>query len=212
MKEYHKIETLFKFNPELKKFERRVFYNPTVSLLANHLWHFTEKIDGTNFRIYWDGHSLSYGGRTNKATFSKQQIEYIEKFLVTDELEIQLEQMFKEKEVYIFGELYGKNIQRNGKMYSENYEFKVFDVMVNDIYLQFDNAVNVTKELGLKFVPDIMLGTINDGIEYVESHIKSVFSDAPLEGLVGKPVGDLRDRLGKRIIVKIKKRDLEKSI
>ena len=32
-----------------------------------------------------------------------------------------------------------------------------------------------------------------------------------LEGLVGKPVGDFRDRLGKRIVVKIKRKDLLKT-
>lgn len=213
MKEYHKIETLFKFNNETKKFNNDEFYNPTVELLKNHGWLFTEKIDGTNFRIMWDGHKLTFGGRTNNATFSKVQLEFIENNLVNEDIERTFEQLFMEKNVIVYGELYGKGIQKDGDLYVDNdgLSFKVFDIEINDIFLTYTNMKEVATNLGYNYVPLVLQGTIQEAIDYVLKTDKSTFSNANLEGLVGKPLGDLRDRLGKRIVVKIKKRDLLKG-
>jgi len=211
MKEYHKIETLWKFNSETHKYHHGEFYNRNVEILQNNLWTFTEKIDGTNFRIIWDGHKLTYGGRTNKAIFSKEQIQFIEERLINEYIETTFEQIFKEKEVYVFGELYGNGIQKGGGLYTNGngLSFKVFDIMIDEIFLTFDNAKELSSGLGYDFVPFVMVGNIQQGIDYVLQNEKSTFSNAKLEGLVGKPVGDFKDRLGKRIVAKIKRRDLE---
>ena len=213
MKEYHKIETLFKFSQEHKKFIYGKFYNENVELLKDNKWFFTEKIDGTNFRIHWDGHKLQYAGRTDKAQFLKEQIDFIEKELVNEEIEQLFEQKFNEKIVTVYGELYGNKIQ-NGGLYTNGngLDFKVFDIEICDIFLKFNDMQELANELGYGSVPLAMVGTIQNAIDYCERFDKSLFSNAKLEGLVGKPIGDFRDRLGKRIVVKIKKRDLLKSI
>ena len=46
MKKYQKIETLYKFDNEIKRF-RKEFYNPIVDYLKDCKWFGTEKIDGT---------------------------------------------------------------------------------------------------------------------------------------------------------------------
>lgn len=211
MREYHKIETLFKFDNSTKKYTNE-FYNQNVELLKNHLWVFTEKIDGVNFRICWDGHKLTYAGRTDKVVFSNKQIEFIENQLVTEEKEIMFEQLFQDKEVIVFGELYGNKIL-NGGLYTDGkgLAFKVFDILICDIYLTYESTKQLCEQLNYDIVPVVLEGTIADGINYVKNNTTSTFSKATLEGLVGKPVGDFRDRLGKRIVVKIKKRDLEKT-
>lgn len=211
MKEYHKIETLFKFNAETKKFNYGDFYNENVKLLKDNTWLFTEKIDGTNFRIHWNGHELSYAGRTDRATFSEEQIEFITANLVNKTIETIFEQKFQEKVVTVYGELYGAGIQ-NGGLYvdGKGLGFKVFDIEIEDIFLEYDAMAKLAHELGYGFVPIAVIGTINSAIQFVNIHDESIFSEAVLEGVVGKPIGDFHDRLGKRIVVKIKKRDLEK--
>ena len=67
LKEYEKIETLYVRDDNTKKLLEGSFRNETVELLKNIQWEFTEKIDGTNIRIYWDGHKVQYFGRTDKA-------------------------------------------------------------------------------------------------------------------------------------------------
>ena len=233
MKEYHKIETLFKFNQETKRWTNK-FCNENVSLLQSNLWLFTEKIDGTNFRIHWNGHKLSYAGRTDNSQFNKQQgerkfvwyiphhynhlvIDFINKYLVNEEQEVVFEQRFQENIVTVYGELFGVGIQ-NGGLYvdskgldSKQLDFRVFDIEIGDVFLEYDNAATLAQELGFKFVPIVMIETISQAVEYVLKNDKSTFSNAKLEGLVGKPLGDFRDRLGKRIVVKIKRKDLEKT-
>lgn len=210
MKEYHKIETLFRFNNDTKKYTNE-FYNKNVEILKDNQWLFTEKIDGTNLRIYWNGHKLQYGGRTNNAQFSKQQIDYILENLIDEDIETIFEQKFQDVEVYVFGELFGVKIQ-NGGLYTEGQgiAFRVFDIEVDGIMLTYDSMVVLATELSYDYVPLACIGTIEEGIKYVMTHDISIFSSAKLEGVVGKPIGDFRDRLGKRIVVKIKKRDLLK--
>lgn len=63
MLEYHKIQTLFERDPKTKKLIKGKFCNLTVEYLKNNVWTFTEKVDGTNIRVYWDGHNVHFGGR-----------------------------------------------------------------------------------------------------------------------------------------------------
>ena len=57
MRKYEKIDTLFARDMEgTKKLMPGVFRDPTIEYLAHLDWDWTEKVDGTNIRIYWDGH------------------------------------------------------------------------------------------------------------------------------------------------------------
>lgn len=210
MKLYHKIEPIWRFDGDLKKHIKGEYSNDLVELLKEHLWTFTEKVDGTNFRIIWDGYNLTYGGRTHKSQFSKMQIDFIETHLVNEAQEHLFEQKFGDKVCIVYGELYGVKIQKGGHLYTDNkgLAFKVFDIEINDIFLTYGSMVELSKELGYDFVPLALVGTIEEGLSFIKNNKTSLFSLAKLEGLVGKPVGDFRDRLGKRIVIKLKERDL----
>jgi ATP-dependent RNA circularization protein (DNA/RNA ligase family) len=211
-KEYHKIETLCKFDQATKKFLPNTFYNPNVEILQNHKWEFTEKIDGTNFRIYWNGHTLSYAGRTDNAVFSEEQQTFIKEKLVNDVMTTSFESIFKDNEVIVYGELFGNKIQKDGQLYTDGkgLGFKVFDVYKEGHFMNYKHMIYLCKELGYDVVPLALTGTIAEGIAYVENNLLSTFSKATLEGLVGKPIGDFLDYRGNRIVVKIKRRDLVK--
>lgn len=72
MNEYHKIETLFERDVNgTKKLIEGKFRNEAVEFLVNNAWVFTEKIDGTNIRIHWDGHKVEFAGRTDRAQIPK---------------------------------------------------------------------------------------------------------------------------------------------
>lgn len=204
MKEYHKIPNLYKFDEKTHKHIIGDIYDESVELLKNCKWAFTEKIDGMNFRIHWDGHKLTYAGRTDNATFSAKQIEFITNNLLKEEL---FEQTFMEKQATVYGELYGSGIQ-NGGLYSNDIQFSVFDIEIEDIFLNKESMDGLAYTLGYNSVPLVCIGTIEDGVNFVIKNEQSVFSKAKLEGVVGVPLGGFRNRLGKRIIVKIKRKDL----
>lgn len=211
MKKYHKIDTLWVFDIKKKRFDAGQFLSKEVELLRHNAWEFTEKVDGTNLRIYWDGYSLSYAGRMDESTFTPQQHDFIQTYLVNESVVAIIEQKFKDKQVYIFGELIGVGIGKEGEKYVKEtglpYDFRVFDIEIGGVMLERSNAYALATSLGYKAVPIVLLGSIQDGLDYVENNAQSTFSEANLEGLVGVPVGNFRDRLGQRIIIKIKKRD-----
>ena len=81
MNKYPKIHTLWKRDPERKMVVMPGEYAlPEIEMLANLPWEWTEKIDGTNIRIGWDGEDVAYGGRTDKAQIPKHLLEYLRIF------------------------------------------------------------------------------------------------------------------------------------
>ena len=101
MREYHKIETIFERSTDGDKcLQWGKFRNPTVEFLRNLPWQFTEKLDGTNTRVYWDGHKVSYGGRTDRAQMPVPLMNYLVSVFGTQEVEELFEQTFGERKSF----------------------------------------------------------------------------------------------------------------
>ena len=207
MKEYHKIETLYERDTKTKKLIEGQFRNETVEFLKDTKWVFTEKIDGTNIRIFWDGHKVSFAGRTDKAQIPEELKKRLEKIFGGEDNEQIFEQVFGEKEVMLCGEGYGAKIQKNGDLYCEHQDFILFDVNVNGVWLERKMIDDIAAIWELKVVPIVFIGTLEEAVEYVKTKPKSKIGTADSEGVVGRPEQELQDRFGNRLIVKIKVRD-----
>ena len=212
MREYHKIETVFNRSTDGDK--RLVwgdYRNETVKYLADNIWQFTEKIDGTNIRIHWDGHNVEIGGRTDKAQIPKHLMDYLSATFLTPEVEELFEQTYGEKDVMLFGEGYGAKIQ-NGGDYRSDVSFILFDVLIGDNWQSREWVEATAKMFNVDVVPIVLEGTIGDGIDYVMQHNNSTIGNAIMEGVVGRPKVEMKDRLGNRIIVKIKWKDFKNFV
>lgn len=209
MKEYQKIETLYRFDSEIKKFKKE-FYNPIVEYLKDCKWFGTEKIDGTNIRILWNGYRFEFGGRTDNADIPKELRNLLNETFNYD-MEVLFEQKFGEKEVMLFMEGYAGKIQRGS--YQGNEQLIGFDIMIGDIYLDKNQSKQIFEELGLKFVPMLEFNNLQECIDYVNNHKQSIIQpQSQMEGLVCYPAVRIYDHQGKRIIIKIKNKDLEKLV
>ena len=212
MREYHKIETVFNRSTDGDK--RLIwgdYRNETVEYLANNIWQFTEKIDGTNIRIHWDGHNVEIGGRTDRAQIPKHLMDYLSATFLTPEVEELFEQTYGEKDVMLFGEGYGAKIQ-NGGDYRSDVSFILFDVLIGDNWQSREWVEATAKMFNVDVVPIVLEGTIGDGIDYVMQHNNSTIGNAIMEGVVGRPKVEMKDRLGNRIIVKIKWKDFKNFV
>ena len=212
MREYHKIETVFNRSTDGDK--RLIwgdYRNETVEYLANNIWQFTEKIDGTNIRIHWDGHNVEIGGRTDRAQIPKHLMDYLSATFLTPEVEEMFEQTYGEKDVILFGEGYGAKIQ-NGGDYRSDVSFILFDVLIGDNWQSREWIEATAKMFGIDVVPIVLEGTIGDGIDYVMQHNNSTIGNAIMEGVVGRPKVEMKDWLGNRIIVKIKWKDFKNFV
>ena len=209
MIEYNKIDTLYKRDMEgTKKLLVGEFRNPTVEFLKDNVWTFTEKIDGTNIRVYWDGHKVQFGGRTERAQIPSDLVNYLNSVFGTNEAEQIFEEKFGETEVILFGEGYGPKIQ-NGGLYRNDVSFIMFDVLIAGNYQPRESVEDIAKAFGIDIVPIIFEGTIQEGVDFVKTNPDSTMGTAKMEGLVGRPKVELRDRCGKRVIVKIKWEDFK---
>lgn len=202
---YNKIETVYNRDIEgTKKLIEGSFRNETVEYLKDNIWIWTEKIDGTNIRVHWDGHKVEFGGRTDKAQIPNHLLERLEELFGGNDNEELFEQMFGEKEVYLFGEGYGPKIQKVGSQYRDDVDFILFDIIINGNYQPREVMEQIAKALGIDCVPIILEGSIQHAIDFVKIKPISTIGNAPMEGLVGRPKLELRDRTNNRLIVKVK--------
>lgn len=210
MIEYHKIETLFKRDEKTKKLIMGEFTNPTVEYLKDNIWTFTEKVDGTNIRIFWDGHRVQFGGRTDNAQIPAHLVNRLNELFGGEANEQLFEQKFGESQVELFGEGYGIKIQ-NGVLYRDDVDFILFDVMINGNYQPRESVEDIAKYFGIDIVPIVLEGTIQQGVDYVLNNRQSLIAKngALIEGLVGRTKVETFNRNGKRNIVKIKYKDFD---
>lgn len=209
MVEYTKIETPYERDiTGSKKLIEGQFRSKAVEYLKDSQWICTEKIDGTNIGIVWDGHRVSYQGRTERAQIPAHLMNKLIEIFGGDVNEELFEQKFGDMPVILFGEGYGVKIQ-NGGNYRSDVSFILFDVYLpsSDLWLKRDAIEDIAKAFNVDVVPIIMRGTIEEAVEFVKTKPKSTIGTANMEGLVCKPEVDLLDRQGNRIIVKIKVKD-----
>ena len=212
MKEYTKIETIYERDVEgTKKLIEGQFRDKAVEFLKDNDWICTEKIDGTNIGVVWDGHKVSFQGRTERAQIPANLTGKLMMLFSGDINEELFEQTFGEKSVILFGEGYGNKIQKCGAEYRSDVSFILFDVYFpeQDLWLEREAIESIAKVFGIDAVPVILVGPLSAAVEYVKSKPKSTIGTAMMEGLVCKPAVDLLSRTKRRLIVKIKVRDFE---
>ena len=210
MNEYTKIETIFERDMDgTKKLIEWKFRNETVEFLKDNQWICTEKIDGTNIGIVWDGHKVSYQGRTERAQILAHLMNKLIEMFGGETNEELFEQKFGETQVILFGEGYGAKIQKGGGNYRSDVSFILFDVYLpeQNLWLKRDALEDIAKTFGIDVVPIVLTGTMQEAVDFVKQKPKSTIGVADMEGLVCKPAVDMLDRMGRRVIVKVKVRD-----
>ena len=210
LEKYQKISNIVKYNV---KHQLEGFADTFVHL-QNLTWFATEKVDGTNIRVYWDGYRVSFHGRTDKSVIPAPLMERLQEIFGGEEMENLFEQLFGEKEVILFGEGYGPKIQDGGELYGDKVNFILFDIMIGGVYLGRPNVEDIAAKMGLQIVPIVAKGTLKELIDYVKQHNMSTINEAhEMEGVVAFPEGiELYEKNGKRIALKIKWCDVKKIL
>ena len=211
MIEYVKIDTPFnRAEDGSKKLIEGDFRNETIEYLKDFPWVWTEKIDGTNISVAWDGHRVQFHGRTERAQIPADLVNKLNEMFGGETNEEMFEQIFGETPMILYGEGYGPKIQKGGA-YRRDVSFILFDVYQpdNDIWLKREAVEDIAQKLGIDVVPIIFEGPIDYAVDFVKTAPNSEFGTALMEGLVGRPKIELRDRQARRVIVKVKVRDFE---
>lgn len=219
--EYQKINTLF-LRDEKKVIIPSSFTCDEFEYLKNCKWECTEKIDGTNIRVYisreYDGeddwlYGVSFMGRTNNSTIPEHLNLKLQQIFYRVDWKTVFPSLMPGDSVCLYGEGYGNKIQKGSSYISNDVDFILFDVKYNNWWLERKNCEDIANKCGIKIVPIVGYMTIPEAIDLVKKGFKSSISEDKnliAEGLVLKTPQGLLSRDGNRIITKIKHNDFVK--
>ena len=187
------------------------YARPEFEYLENNLWAWTEKVDGTNIRVMYDGEFVHFAGKTDRAQMYPGMHECLEKLFKTDFALKNLDKIFEETpegglKVCLYGEGYGPGIQKGG-CYRDDKGFVLFDVWVNGWWLRREAVFDIADQLAIDVVPVIGTGTLPEMAELVRRGFNSQWGKFKAEGIVARPEVELCARNGQRIITKLKCKD-----
>lgn len=232
--EYPRIQTLFKRDPATKHKTLLLgeYSLPEFRYLEENPWLWTEKVDGTNIRIYFDAlegpladATVVIKGRTEKAQLPAALLTFLtELFPPQKFVKVGFDQ------VTLYGEGYGAKIQKGGNYIPDGVSFVLFDVRIGDWWLKWKDVIDVARQLEIERVPTVGIGNLLRLVEYVREGFPSFWSrkrtplqeatmkhDTPhivdakdeflAEGIVARPMVPLVTRSGHRVITKLKYKD-----
>lgn len=212
MYSYPKIDNLYKRDINgSKKLLEGEFKNQKAEYLQNNEWICTEKIDGTNIGVVWDGYRVSFQGRTEKSKIPEYVMNPLEEIFGGSCNEEIFEQIFGDKKAVLYGEAYGPKIQACGAKYRKDVTFILFDVYFpeNNSWFFREELEKTAKAFNIDLVPIVFKGNLKDAADFVKSEPDSTFGTAKMEGVVAQPSVEVYGKFGQRIRVKIKAEDFK---
>jgi hypothetical protein len=219
MNQYNKINSVFKRNETGKNMIIGQYSTPEIEYLKDNQWEATEKVDGTNIRATYHatGKYMDFKGKSDDAQMPPFMLARL-KSIFCRELELTYAndamcEVFKDKDVCLYGEGYGARIQKGGGNYiPTGCDFILFDIKIGEWYLDRVAMADIAGRLGIKLVPLIGFMVIQEAIDATRYGIRSQLKDGLMEGLVLKPFTELHYRNGERIMTKIKHKDFDNCV
>lgn len=239
MQYYTKINTCFKrdLDKSSKTYNcilpHEELTTPEFELLRkyNVKWEATEKVDGECTSIHLipnlcgahgtdeGGQEFEYDykvevhGKTDNANMRPDEVKLLQEIGDVEKLlEVFTKDGIKpEDECIIFGETYGKGMQKPGGRYCKDHlKFICFDIKIGNVWLKRDAVEDICKKLNIDVVPYLGEMTLDEAINMVKTGFFSrIAEDLSLEAegvVLRAPLGIL-DRMGRRIITKVKTKD-----
>lgn len=189
---YAKISNLYK-RPDFMDMFRKVWV--------------LEKIHGTSTHIRFKGEEFNiFSGGADKSSFA----------MLFDRdalMGIYNNSSLAGKDVTLYGEGYGGKLQGMSETYGKQLRFIVFDVLVEDKWLEVTDAKQVAERFGQEFVwHKLVDNTIEELNRYRDqpselAKIRGCGNDKKAEGVIVKPLCECYDKNGGRWYVKHKRAD-----
>lgn len=210
MNEYHKIQTVFERDP-VTKYSTLLpgkYATPEFAYLQGLQWEYTEKIDGTNIRVMFKPASenqapaVTFGGKTERAQIPAKLLKHLRKAFPAD-----LMNRIFDSSICLYGEGCGAGIQKGGENHYPDQRFVLFDVRVGDWWLPRIDVEDIAANLRIPVVPVIGHGALAGMVVMAQCGFKSQWGDFRAEGIVARPMVELRTRANERIITKLKCKD-----
>lgn len=165
-----------------------------------------EKIHGTSAHISWDGN-----GDVKFFSGGEKHSNFLALF-DTEKLKGIFQEQFPSEKVVIFGEAYGGKQQGMKSTYGDKLKFVVFDVKIGDCWLSVPQAHDVAQAMfGFEFVdynliPADMFHIDQERDRPSTQAVRNGITEEKMrEGIVLRPVFEIRLNNGERLISKHKR-------
>jgi len=206
---YEKINTLWKRDPDNKYVIMEGEYSmPEFENVK--LWTPSEKVDGMNIRVIYTKDGVEFRGRTDKAMLPADLAFVLIEMFPVDKLAGVFD-LEKADTAILYGEGYGAGIQKGGK-YRDDVSFILFDVNIDGIWIKEDDVSNFAEALSIERVPYFEPLDTDGIVDMVQGRPQSLIGKPGtiMEGLVCRSEPLMLDRMGRRIIFKLKVEDYDK--
>jgi hypothetical protein len=206
---YPKIPTFWKRDPKTKykTLLEGEWATHEIGFLANLPWIGTEKVDGMNIRVIWDGQAVRFAGRTDNAQMPEPLLSRLQQLFPVDKMAGE----FGYWPITLYGEGYGVKIQKGGGYKPDGQDFILFDAMFDSFkWMQRGALLDIAKRLGCDIVPEVFVGTLDEAAFHAKRGMPSVIAEqrgTMSEGLILKPAVEMFNAVGERVITKIKTSD-----
>ncbi|MCK9441174.1 MAG: hypothetical protein M0Q13_07115 [Methanothrix sp.] len=161
-----------------------------------------EKIHGTSVHISWKNSNISFfSGGAEYLLFTSL---FDKEFLKSKFLERSL------SDITIYGEAYGGKMQNMRETYGDKLRFVAFDVLIDNIWLNVEQAERFVKYFNLDFVPYVKCSTDIEVLNALrdspsEQAVKcGITVPKKREGVVIRPLVEMITSDGSRVIAKHK--------
>jgi hypothetical protein len=181
----------------------QLYKNQTILLFKE--CYAMEKIDGSSAHVGWNCN-------TKIVTFFSggEKYENFVKLFNIEFLKNKFQEVFPDQNVVIFGEVYGAKCQGMSHAYGKELKFIGFDVRVGDYWLNVPNAENVCQQFNIEFVHydkiEVNLENLTKyrDMDSVQAVRNGMGTDHKREGIVLRPLVEMRVNNGERVICKYK--------
>ncbi len=169
-----------------------------------------EKVHGTSANVSWNGYRLIFfsGGEKH---------ENFIKLFDHEKLTQQFKEQFDGISVRICGEAYGGKQQGMSDFYGKQLQFIAFEVKIGESWLDVPNAEQVATRFGLEFVPYKKVPATLEALDAerdADSEIairRGMGTGHMREGIVIRPMIEVRDNAGARIMAKHKRDEFRET-
>jgi hypothetical protein len=122
-----------------------------------------------------------------------------------------------QKNITIYGEVYGGKCQGMSETYGKTLKFIAFEVQIEASWMSVPEAEALVKELGLEFVHYRKIPTTIEALDAemllpsVQAERNGCGTDKKREGIVLRPLIEVRKNSGERIMAKHKREDFQET-
>ena len=179
-----------------------LYLNQTILLYKE--CYVMEKIHGTSAHIGWKFETKQvhfFTGEGHKLFLSI----FDEEFLIN-----KFEEIFPDQNAIIYGEHYAGKCQGMSQIYGKTSKFVGFDVKVGFVWVNVPNAEDICKQFNIEFVHyDKIEVNLENLTKYrdmpsVQAVRNGITEPKPREGIVCRPLTEMRINNGERVICKFK--------